>query len=492
MDGDMAVTAAFTQQHTLTVECVGSGSVIPLDCGNTRSYLPGIPLVLIPSPAVGYVFSQWSGDCSEGGVCSLTVFGQKRVTATFSEAASSPVITSIEPQSGAPGIQVALRGKGFDSIVHLQQVTFGGKPASRVRWSDTEIVVVAPPGRGTVGVAAGPFPETNSVYFVYLPPRVDSITSQTGPPGTTVTVHGANFGEREAGSLSVDYRIIFGRSLANVKRWTNEEIVAEAPSDYGEGTNDLMLLEWLLRLATAGYTGDIAGLVPDAVLELLGAGVRPLPAQSRIETVLTVTTPGGEDKTAKFTYEVPSSEARSFPPQAPPYLRVTNSGGWTLRVEWEDTNGEAGYDLWRCSSKCDLSDSWSKVAELPAGATSYADANVAPAFYLYHLWAYNSAGASPGVYGSEASPGAPTALQAISAGAGAWRLEWRGASTNEIGYQLWRWDEKGGWVLVATTPADASSYVDGSSSRGVHYWYYLAAFNSGGYSDWVLVSASAK
>jgi GH25 family lysozyme M1 (1,4-beta-N-acetylmuramidase) len=495
MNVDQTCTANLTQQHTLTVDCLGSGSVFPQDCGTTRSYLSGIPLVLIPLPAVGYVFSQWSGDCPGGGVCSLTVFGQKRVTVTFSKATSSPVITSVEPQSGAPGIQVTLRGKGFDSIVLLRKVTFGGKPATTVRWSDTEVVVKVPPGAGTIDVVAtGPAANSNRFPFTYLPPRVDSITPQAGPKGTTVTVRGANFGEREAGSLSLDYRIKFGRSLAGhlVKRWTDEEILVEAPSDYGEGTNDRRLLEWLFRLALAGYTGDIAGLAQFAVQELLEAGVRPLPAQSRIETALTVTTPAGEDKTAKFTYEVPVSEARSFPPLAPPYLRVTNSDGWTLRIEWEDTMGAAGYDLWRCSSKCDLSDSWSKIANLPADATSYTDANVAPAFYLYYLWAYNSAGASPGVYGSEATPGAPTALRATSAGRGALRLGWKDTGTNEIGYALWRWEEKDGWVLVATTPANASSYVDRGLSRGVHYWYYLAAFNSGGYSDGVYVSASAR
>lgn len=87
-------------------------------------------------------------------------------------------------------------------------------------------------------------------------------------------------------------------------------------------------------------------------------------------------------------------------------------------------------------------------------------------------------------------PAAPVSFQATSDGGRNMRLVWRDAATNEEGYELWRWDAVAGWVLVGVLRPDTTSHADSGLSSGVTYYYYLAAYNSLGYSEFVIASAS--
>ncbi len=87
-------------------------------------------------------------------------------------------------------------------------------------------------------------------------------------------------------------------------------------------------------------------------------------------------------------------------------------------------------------------------------------------------------------------PEAPSSFQAISDGAKGMLLTWRDAATNEDGYELWRWDVMIGWKLVGVPAPNAVSYADSGLSVGVTYYYYIGAYNSLGYSDFVLASAT--
>ena len=89
MTANRGVTATFVQLRTLTVAVVGSGTVTsvppgiscPSDC--TQDYPNGTPVALTATPAAGFVFGGWTGDCTGTGACNLTMSANRSVTATF-------------------------------------------------------------------------------------------------------------------------------------------------------------------------------------------------------------------------------------------------------------------------------------------------------------------------------------------------------------------------------------------------------------------------
>ena len=82
MDSDKSVTANFVGVFDLTATAVPTdgGSVFP---GNTTSYVAGDRVTILARSAVGYQFSEWTGDCSGDSSCVVTMNSDKSVTAKF-------------------------------------------------------------------------------------------------------------------------------------------------------------------------------------------------------------------------------------------------------------------------------------------------------------------------------------------------------------------------------------------------------------------------
>ena len=82
MDTSKTVTANFVRVFDLTVTAVptGGGTVFP---GSTTSYVAGYEVAVLARSAVGYQFSEWSGDCSGDSACVVTMDADKSVTANF-------------------------------------------------------------------------------------------------------------------------------------------------------------------------------------------------------------------------------------------------------------------------------------------------------------------------------------------------------------------------------------------------------------------------
>ncbi|NIV37957.1 MAG: cell wall-binding protein, partial [Anaerolineae bacterium] len=60
MDGHKTVTAIFEWQHDLTVEVLGTGSIVLDPPGGVYSHDTIVQITAIPDP--GWTFSHWSGD----------------------------------------------------------------------------------------------------------------------------------------------------------------------------------------------------------------------------------------------------------------------------------------------------------------------------------------------------------------------------------------------------------------------------------------------
>ena len=83
---DKSVVAHFTQiTHTLTiaVDPVGGGTTTP--SVGVHSYPEGTVVDVTAAPAAGYVFSSWSGACTGGGACSVTISTVQSVTAHYTQ-----------------------------------------------------------------------------------------------------------------------------------------------------------------------------------------------------------------------------------------------------------------------------------------------------------------------------------------------------------------------------------------------------------------------
>ncbi len=106
MDADHTLTAVYAPPVPLTVAKAGTGSgrltstPIGLDCGATcsASFDYNASVTLTATPALGSVFTGWSGEgCTGTGTCTLTMTQARNVTATFTLAGW----VSIGPEGGS-------------------------------------------------------------------------------------------------------------------------------------------------------------------------------------------------------------------------------------------------------------------------------------------------------------------------------------------------------------------------------------------------------
>lgn len=100
MDGAKEVTANFALEEfdlTLSVDPASSGTLDPAI--GTHSYAYGSVVDVIPTPAQGYQFAYWTGDCSGTGSCQVTIDGDTNVQAHFMTATYDLTII-VDPAGG--------------------------------------------------------------------------------------------------------------------------------------------------------------------------------------------------------------------------------------------------------------------------------------------------------------------------------------------------------------------------------------------------------
>ncbi len=244
----------------------------------------------------------------------------------------NPYIDSITPSSGAPGIEVTIKGFNFDAMFS-QSVQFGSKSAIIIEWSDTEIIVKVPYGEGIVDVIVSKdFENSNNVKFTFEKPIIDYIDPIYGEPNTEVTISGTNFGEP---GLSLLYWVYFGCSNAEEISWNDTEIIAKAPWDYGTGKIDKFILKWILKLALQEAEIVIDEDIMDQIYNiLLSCDIEIKPSGGEIKVPVTVTTPAGESNKVFFSY--PVSILSEVLLESPGELRVYDSLGRVTGI----VNGE--------------------------------------------------------------------------------------------------------------------------------------------------------
>jgi hypothetical protein len=122
MNSDQSVTAVFTAtvRYTLTVSRSGAGTGTVtgpnFDCGTTCTarYDSGTSATLTTTAAPGSVFDHWSGACSGTGACTVTMTGDREVTAVFAVAPppNLPPTANRDDWTIAPGQRLVVAAPG--------------------------------------------------------------------------------------------------------------------------------------------------------------------------------------------------------------------------------------------------------------------------------------------------------------------------------------------------------------------------------------------
>jgi len=88
---------AATHDLTVAVDPIGGGTTTP--AAGVHTYVEGSVVDITATPADGYVFDEWSGDCSGSGACQVTMDGDKSVTAHFSQITHNLAV-AVDPIGG--------------------------------------------------------------------------------------------------------------------------------------------------------------------------------------------------------------------------------------------------------------------------------------------------------------------------------------------------------------------------------------------------------
>ncbi len=188
-----------------------------------------------------------------GGQVVVVVDGEGSDGAGFTVTGPAPVIETVDPTHGPEGTGVVIRGEHFGSAIAAVQgtagVSFGGVWAEASFWSGTEIRAAVPEGgeSGQVAVTAGG-QESNGVDFTVpaggkgsawagaahassvgkgepVGPEITSVTPDSGPVGTSVTVAGTGFGAAQGTST-----VSFNGAAGVPTSWSETEIRVPVPA----------------------------------------------------------------------------------------------------------------------------------------------------------------------------------------------------------------------------------------------------------------------
>ena len=159
-----------------------------------------------------------------------------------------------------------------------------------------------------------------------------------------------------------------------------------------------------------------------------------------------------------------------------------------MTIKWSDqASNETGYRVYRSTDGTNFS----KVADLAANSTSYADSGLSTgATYYYKISAYNSGGETTSTSASQTTsqpaPAAPTWLTVAYPSSTGLQLFWLDQSNNETGFNVYRSTDGKNFSLIGTAAANSQFFQDSNLQPGTTYTYKVSSYNSGGETDgWI-------
>ena len=183
--------------------------------------------------------------------------------------------------------------------------------------------------------------------------------------------------------------------------------------------------------------------------------------ESGVTYVYTVRAVKGDVQSGYFTSGVTSCYL------AAPELTVSGATG-KVTVKWTASEGCTGYHIYRKTTG-----SYTKIASLAAGKSSYTDSSVTNGtLYTYKIQAYKGSYLSAAVT-AVGKPLATPTLSKVSNAADGVKVTWK-AVTGAASYQLWRKTADTSWKKVGTQVTGTSA-VDTTAESNVKYTYTVRA-----------------
>ena len=258
----------------------------------------------------------------------------------------------------------------------------------------------------------------------------------------------------------------------------------------------------------------------NANLGLQGAGTQvvvsgPLAGGGDVETGGESFTPTGS--TTGFTGAIDGKSSNpsggstnpTTVPNGPFGLVALGLSSTEINLYWHsNSSNESGFAVERSSD----GGSFTVVATLPAGTTTYPDTDLDPSTtYQYRVRAFNSMGNSsytgvamattlksgataiPAPVGTPTSvPNGPIALSTTPYGSTQINLTWHDNANNEAGYAVERSEGTSDvWTVIMLLPADSTFYFDTTLAPATQYIYRVRAFNALGDSSYAGPSSTS-
>ncbi len=235
MDGNKNITAHFIETYALDISSVPTnvGSVIAAPSPNASDgrYKKGTLVTLTPIPtASGFVFDSWGGACEgKGNPCTITMDGDKSVTARFTLAEWQQPSVNAEPGSVASGggmVVVSISTKEVATTVSSLSFTVTGPNG----FSETK--------QGSI-CAVAEHPEATPPYVSRCWNATFSLPANTtaGAQSYTMAASSPQIASTRSGSVIVQAApppVVSGKIVFTSERDGNAEIYVMNPDGSGQ------------------------------------------------------------------------------------------------------------------------------------------------------------------------------------------------------------------------------------------------------------------
>jgi hypothetical protein len=175
----------------------------------------------------------------------LIVFSNAFAHVTASNFFVTPTITNFSPTFGRAGTNVTIQGRNFTGATAVQ---FGLLPASYTVQSSTQIVATVPANALTAKITVfAPAGSVTTTSNFVVRPTISGFNPTFGPPGTAVTITGANLNEGSGGggtpqvffngiASTIVTNVSFGQVTAVVPNSATTGMISVTTTN-GSGTN---------------------------------------------------------------------------------------------------------------------------------------------------------------------------------------------------------------------------------------------------------------
>lgn len=231
--------------------------------------------------------------------------------------------------------------------------------------------------------------------------------------------------------------------------------------------------------STTGSTGNYA-LRATTVTARAYADTGLTPATQYCYEVRSFRTPGKNTVYAGFSS--PACAMTLVPPVAAPSEVHAAPDSSRILITWKDNS--ANEDGFHIEQALGASGPWTQLASASANATS-TFANPGPEYpACYRVTAFNAVGTSiPAAIACTVLPQYPGLLSAKPLDQQSLTVKWADNSAFEDGYEVFRLDATGIWAMIATVPANTTTYRDANVTLDAVYKYRVRATKDGGYSE---------